>query len=660
MSNRGFPARDTPTLPPKAVSKSWNNALSLFRGFEFEASLAEHKRLLRQINAGTALVVLNDPTGKQTTEVVAQLWFNIGAIKGVLGEYWLAAEAFTKSVENDPALVVGWYGLGIAKFQLKQFRKSYKVFMNCLALMDRLSVQEVKVDYLEMCYNSALGNGNLPNILITGQWTLERTRVDWNTRQAIFEKNWKAKRATRPGHGRWGINGIPLGVLFIPKKPLAKSSITMEKDPPMWYDAFVEPKRSEESQLLGGTKGVSVRSSATNFLKPLPPLPMSSTPQIPKFTAESPSELRKKQIAKVKAGTSKRQHATTSDNTIGRRDLSTTSSSALTTLPASVPVYLRDSTDVPKFGEKLFENDSEYSVYLSNRNSTPQRALEAPSSSYESFSAIDESGEETPIRPQFPPPRSDSLKNPNKTHGPTFSHSHHKQHASEDRHFLINFDELEGAHSVLDKSARRTHTSSEIIDSYRTRNNADSVLRVPEVHIYIDDSVFEPDPPGFNPAEHTRRSNEICYSAVPLFEGSDRKRIIIVDEGDDTVSSISASPNTFTATTRPTTDATSRTSMYSSLYTSKDSEPESPQSTTIQVPASLIYEAMNLGQDPTQFSRSFRPDSEAKARKQKEKEEIGDGQMLMAVAFEGFGEMLKPAAFEGFGKKIEGNIKNGR
>lgn len=176
----GQPPRH-PSLTFRETIDLWSHATLLFHNFEWEQALSQHRRILRQCG----------PDVRK-----GFLWFNIGAIRGVLGEYYLAAESFAKAIKYEPDSAVSWYCLGISLFQLEAFRSAKKAFDSCL----RTFRAEEKIDYNDRGLD----------------FVLEKTRVEWNSRQALFEKNYKKARAPLPLGRHLGINSMPAGNLFEP------------------------------------------------------------------------------------------------------------------------------------------------------------------------------------------------------------------------------------------------------------------------------------------------------------------------------------------------------------------------------------------------------------------------------------------------------------
>lgn len=170
-----------PSLTYSETIDLWSHATLLYHNLEWEQALGTHRRILRQ--CGTYLRK-------------GFLWFNIGAIRAILGEYYLAAEAFAKAIKYEPDFAVGWYCLGISLFELDVFRSAKKAFDKCL----RSFAVEERIDYHEQGLD----------------FVLEKTRVEWNCRQALLEKNYRKTGKPLSLDRHSGLNTMPAGILFEP------------------------------------------------------------------------------------------------------------------------------------------------------------------------------------------------------------------------------------------------------------------------------------------------------------------------------------------------------------------------------------------------------------------------------------------------------------
>ncbi|KAL9592716.1 MAG: hypothetical protein Q9179_006434 [Wetmoreana sp. 5 TL-2023] len=241
-----------PRITLTSVHDQWIEGLNQYAGFNLHTALTTFKRLLRTLRASTDEPSARtddedggpDPMPYQILlpEEVALLYINIALIHGYLGSYYLTAAAFEEALLLDEASSIALFGLGIARFYLRELGASMRAFKKCLASFAAVDEQGQKYYRNELTYQVWSGQpelekscgiieggghqpGNasdpyraLKSVLVTdfpdGQWTLERARVEWNWRIALFERNYVRKGTERPGGGRWGLNGIPAGVIF--------------------------------------------------------------------------------------------------------------------------------------------------------------------------------------------------------------------------------------------------------------------------------------------------------------------------------------------------------------------------------------------------------------------------------------------------------------
>ncbi|MCJ1365113.1 hypothetical protein MMC16_004233 [Acarospora aff. strigata] len=195
-SSKG-PSATQSSLSQSEAIDLWSHAILLFHNLEWEQALTAHRRILRQCGTDVRR---------------ACLWFNIGVIRGLLGEYFLAAEAFATALKFEPHLTISWYCLGISLFQLNGFRKAKKAFDTCLRsfkIKDDINYHDQGLDFV-----------------------LEQTKVDWNCRQASFEKNHQQRRAPLPLERHMGLNRLPAGILFEPPSLGADDQFDTDTAPP--------------------------------------------------------------------------------------------------------------------------------------------------------------------------------------------------------------------------------------------------------------------------------------------------------------------------------------------------------------------------------------------------------------------------------------------
>ncbi|KAI9703733.1 MAG: hypothetical protein M1836_007503 [Candelina mexicana] len=161
----------------------WSHAVLLFHSYEWEQAVTAHRRLIKRC---------------ENIIPLARLWFNVGVIRSHLGEYFLASEAFIKAVKVRKDLAIGWFCLGMAVFQLGDFRKAKRPFQRCLSLFGEATTS---IDYRRMGLD----------------FVLEKTRVEWNARQTFFEKNHKQMKAPMPLDTHLSLNRLPAGKVFQPR-----------------------------------------------------------------------------------------------------------------------------------------------------------------------------------------------------------------------------------------------------------------------------------------------------------------------------------------------------------------------------------------------------------------------------------------------------------
>lgn len=205
---------------------------------------------------------------------------------------------------------LAWYGLGIARFLLRKFGKAIRAWNRCIACFnalgnDRKAIQSTesskaqdfggsqnanfqdntrneeivykvycpakKCAEIEALRDAGLEphrNGRLNYAafeeaqigqgLENGAWRLEKTRVEWNLRIAIFERNFDNEGTERPGNGAWGLNGICAGVIFGPDPELDAASNTSAKETHLEAEGTLDMavKEVAPSTKKGGSKGI--------------------------------------------------------------------------------------------------------------------------------------------------------------------------------------------------------------------------------------------------------------------------------------------------------------------------------------------------------------------------------------------------------------------
>ncbi|MCJ1372636.1 hypothetical protein MMC20_003861 [Loxospora ochrophaea] len=235
---------------PSPIIRSWLSALHSFSSFSLTHSLSSFRSLLQTLYTPEpsdlqSISTFFSPSPSQIRcsrliTIRSHLWFNIGALHGSLGEYHLATLSFRQAISLDASDPLPHFALGIAEYELRHFVRAGRSWAKCLQIMSEKNMDECQYAMLDLVgpmgdmgkgSNEKAGDDSCAGLdVVDGMrfrlWTLSRTRVDWNARMAIFEKNWKAARVERPGDGKWGINGMPMGVVFLPDEcvPVPKSA----------------------------------------------------------------------------------------------------------------------------------------------------------------------------------------------------------------------------------------------------------------------------------------------------------------------------------------------------------------------------------------------------------------------------------------------------
>ncbi|KAL8971817.1 MAG: hypothetical protein Q9197_003081 [Variospora fuerteventurae] len=279
-----FPTSQAPAnrynSSPASVRERWIGGLTQYTDLHLHAALSTFKRLLRELrsptdapNSPTTSVVHGEipPYRTLLPEEVALLYINIGLIHGYLGSYYLSAAAFEEALLVDDSSAISFFGLGIARFYLRELGASKRAFGRCQQCFDVRAGGMRKYPKDECTYRIWTGQSGPESKPSTiqpadasdpwqqfrdlfsrdfpgGVWTLVKARVEWNCRIVIFERNYVRKGVERPGGGKWGLNGIPAGVIFGPdsvaggRNAIIRSSID----------------DSQPAQSVGGTKTVAL------------------------------------------------------------------------------------------------------------------------------------------------------------------------------------------------------------------------------------------------------------------------------------------------------------------------------------------------------------------------------------------------------------------
>ncbi|KAL9614688.1 MAG: hypothetical protein Q9167_000817 [Letrouitia subvulpina] len=305
-------------LTIESIKAQWLEALAHFDATRLQSSLSSFRRLLRSLLLihkgfilGWELSIVPDTIRTNIGKVLSTLYTNVALIHGFLGSHRLSAEAFEEAVNHRMDNALAWYGLGIARFLLRKFEKAIRAWDRCIACfvilhedgnatgntesgkaqkfrgshtansqedytrndeivykVHRLAKRSAETETqknaeLEPHQNGRLKYAALEEVQIgqgleNGAWRLEKTRVEWNLRIAIFERNFENEGTERPGNGAWGLNGICAGVIFGPPPEFDASSGTSINETYLTADGAPDKVAKEVAPFTkkGGSKGI--------------------------------------------------------------------------------------------------------------------------------------------------------------------------------------------------------------------------------------------------------------------------------------------------------------------------------------------------------------------------------------------------------------------
>ncbi|KAL9073562.1 MAG: hypothetical protein Q9161_002802 [Pseudevernia consocians] len=201
------------SLSLPAIHAHWTAALLL----PPTARLSNLRRLVRAVTKDHHPALRPLPLAD-----LCPLYLDLALAYAFLGEYYLASKVFKEAVDNDSASAVGWFGLGLAQAELAEWRNARRSWKQCLQCFKSVGGQQEGIRYvLFQAQDEAARDEAAPMmevILDSREWTLERTRVDFNLQVALREKGSK-KLGVAPrsaGQKRPGLNGLPAGLRFGP------------------------------------------------------------------------------------------------------------------------------------------------------------------------------------------------------------------------------------------------------------------------------------------------------------------------------------------------------------------------------------------------------------------------------------------------------------
>ena len=232
------------------------------------------------------------------------LYLDLALAYAFLGEYYLASKVFKEAVDNDAASAVGWFGLGLAQAELAEWRNARRSWKQCLQCFESISGQLEGIRYVLFQAQDEAAQDEAAQMmkvgLDSGEWTLERTRVDFNFQVALREKGSKklgvAPRSASQKRPR--LNGLPAGLRFGPGWDASLQSL----DSPVLLQQ--SGLRAEEQGNRGAVSSGKFLPTAktppssrtpdprtslpahVSSCKPLPALPRSPPTQIPTLADE--------------------------------------------------------------------------------------------------------------------------------------------------------------------------------------------------------------------------------------------------------------------------------------------------------------------------------------------------------------------------------------
>lgn len=267
-----------PMLPLPTIHAHWTSALSL----PPSAQISSLRRLVRVVTQD------HHPALRPLSIAdLCQLYLDLALAYAFLGEYYLASKVFKEAVDNHATSAFGWFALGLAQAELADWRDARRSWKRCLHCFGPIGYQQESITY-------PLFQGQLLEVgLESGDWTLERARVEFNFHIALREKG--SKRAGVPrraaGQKRPQLNGIPAGLRFGPGWDAAAQSLhsplfavfsSPHTEEPGDDAGFVsDPQPAVRTPPSSSTSSPTSVPTRISFRKPLPTLTHSPPTPIP-------------------------------------------------------------------------------------------------------------------------------------------------------------------------------------------------------------------------------------------------------------------------------------------------------------------------------------------------------------------------------------------
>jgi len=215
------PTASTPAHPPtpSSIHTTWTNALN----HPPTTRLSSLRRLLRSIlssstprSSASADTIPNlASTSILNRKSLALLYLDLALTYAFLGEYSKAALAFQDAALLDPGNAFAYFGVGLAKAELREWDSAGRNWKRCLSCFERGKrrgcgmLDGITYDL----YEGDVGENYMLSGGLGDKWVLERSSVEWNIDVARIESTFKK------GFHRWnshGWNGIPAGLRFGP------------------------------------------------------------------------------------------------------------------------------------------------------------------------------------------------------------------------------------------------------------------------------------------------------------------------------------------------------------------------------------------------------------------------------------------------------------
>lgn len=242
-------AQDLPqllTLP--AIHAYWTAALSL----PPTAKLSTLRRLVRAVtkNHHPALRPLS-------FAALGPLYLDLALAYAFLGQYYLASKVFQEAVHNDSTSAVGWFGLGLVQAELGEWKNARRNWKACLQCFESVDGQQENIRHALFQAQDELAQDDAARMLNvglnSGEWILERTRVEWNFRVALREQGSKKLGvAPRAAHQkRPGLNGLSAGLRFGPGWDV-KSQSPASPLPAQQSGLYAEEEQKDGGAVLTG------------------------------------------------------------------------------------------------------------------------------------------------------------------------------------------------------------------------------------------------------------------------------------------------------------------------------------------------------------------------------------------------------------------------